>query len=92
MKIATSPLVSGFIICLYDHLVLLSVMKFPHIADCFSYCRVEGGILPLVELLESPDRKVQRGQRACSVVAKSSGRHLSGPEFNPRWRANFALG
>jgi hypothetical protein len=60
MKIATSPLVSGFIICLYDRLVLLSVVKFQLIADNFSYCRVEGGIPPLVELLKSPDCKVQR--------------------------------
>jgi hypothetical protein len=60
MKIATSKLVSGIILCLYDHLVLLSVVKLPHIADSFAYRRVVGGIPPLVELLESPDLKVQR--------------------------------
>jgi hypothetical protein len=60
MKIATSKLVSGFILCLYDRLVLISVMKLALIADSFSYCRVEGGIPPLVELLESLDLKVQR--------------------------------
>jgi cell envelope opacity-associated protein A len=41
-------------------LALFFVVKLPHIADSFAYCRVEGGIPPLVELLESPDLKVQR--------------------------------
>lgn len=37
-----------------------SIVKLPLIADSFAYCRVEGGIPPLVELLESQDLKVQR--------------------------------
>jgi hypothetical protein len=60
MKIATSKLVSGFILCLIFGLVSLSVINLPFLADILAYCRVEGGIPPLVELLESQDLKVQR--------------------------------
>jgi hypothetical protein len=59
MKIATSKLVSGVfnslltVQCCFSLGVLCLLMVLIH-------CRIEGGIPPLVELLESQDIKVQR--------------------------------
>jgi hypothetical protein len=50
------------------------------------------GVVQYTPSIKLPSVLYVRCQRACSVVAKSSGRHLSGPEFNPRWGANFTLG
>jgi hypothetical protein len=59
MRIATSKLESGFVLCLFDHLVTFSLRTF-HLLMVLVYRRMEGGIPPLVELLESQDLKVQR--------------------------------
>ena len=59
MRIATSKLASGFVLCLFDHLITFSLRSF-HLLRVLFYCRMEGGVPPLVELLESQDLKVQR--------------------------------
>jgi hypothetical protein len=59
MRIATLKLASGFVLCLFDHLITFSSRSF-HLLMVLLYCRMEGGIPPLVQLLESQDLKVQR--------------------------------
>ena len=43
----------------FDHLITFSLRSF-HLLRVLFYCRMEGGIPPLVKLLESQDLKVQR--------------------------------
>lgn len=51
-----------FFLYFVDSLMLLQLGNFLLLNDVFIlvYCRIEGGIPPLVELLESQDLKVQR--------------------------------
>jgi hypothetical protein len=52
MRIATSKLALGFIFCFFNHLVTFPLRSF-HLLRVLFYCKMEAGIPPLVELLES---------------------------------------